>query len=274
MKELFIPFQYSVMRDVHLYGSSVASAAATFFKNMVLIYAWLPFLALLVLDQFTHWQVYGTLTVYLFAFILLYEAGYITADTIGARFEDKKIRRLLYRNVPFWASIVGICTRLLLTAGLLALLSAPISVLIAYTTTFALFLCHAFFKEMYRIATFLSLRMLKGFTPYAFLFYELSFEYKSLVFVGLISTAFYYSIEYYTKKLGGKITFDVFSVKNSFIKVFIAGFLSLVLTIMLQIPFQKTALFLIIFFVHHVLYTSLRLMQNKDQKDHFNVVEK
>jgi hypothetical protein len=260
------------MRDVHLYKVALVSSAFTFFKNMILVYIWVPFLALLVLNRLTDLALYGEIILNLFIFILVYETGYIIADTIGVKFEDKKIRRVLYDHAPVSAIFLAITIRFLGVAVLLGVFTTTTQTLIAYALTILVFICHAFTKETYRIATFLGLRVLKGFVPYAALIHSLPINYQILVFIGLLGSAVYYSIEYYIKKLGGKIEFDIFSINHSFIKIAIVFSLVLICTIFFQMN-NEPILFFAVFLIHHLLYLGLRLVGNKRQTDLFDVTK-
>jgi hypothetical protein len=259
------------MRDVRLYKISVATSLMTFFKNIFLVYAWVPFLMLLVLDMFLQFSVYGLLAMHLLSFILVYEAGYIASDVIGVTFEDKRIRRKIYDDVPIVLSLSGIVIRLLLVSLILTSLSAG-PVVFLYVLTAVVFFLHASSKEHYRIGTFICLRILKGLVPYAFLLPLLPQEYVLLIFIGLLGTSIYYLIEYYIKKLGGKIEFDIFSFKNSLIKIWIVGLLTVLCLFIFPLSLRAATLFFTVFLINHCLYMSIRLFGNRKQTDVFKVV--
>jgi hypothetical protein len=130
-----------------------------------------------------------------------------------------------------------------------------------YIVLLGMFVTHSFAKERYRIATFLGLRVLKGFAPFAFLVTGLPDYAKLFIFSGLLGNAVFYSIEYYLKKLGDRVQIDIFSIRNYTIKLCIMIMLAVTAWTFTDMEAAHLAMFTSIIVLHHTLYIGLRFIK-------------
>ena len=126
----------------------------------------------------------------------------------------------------------------------------------------ALFVLHGLLKEKYRIATYLGLKIMKGYAPYIFLVAALTIQENTLVLIGLIGGAIYYAIPYYTRKLDGKLKVDLLNTKNTFIRIIIILSLTIITAYIHEISLMTTSYFLIIIIAHHIIFNSLRTIKS------------
>lgn len=262
--EFLFPLIYTGRRDVHLYGCNFTTSVNTVLKNAILVYLWVPIYALFIAGNWNTFAIYVQIIVYVAAFLVVYEIGYIITDNIGYLFEDPNIRREVFAaRPPVWLLVSGICIRIVCLAllGILAYEWVTPNIVMIYATLLGMFIAHSFVKERYRIATFLGLRVLKGFAPFAFLVAGLPDYAKLFIFSGLLGSAVFYSIEYYLKKLGERVQIDIFSIRNYTIKLCIMIVLTVTAWTFTSMGAVHLGVFTSIIVLHHVLYIGLRFIK-------------
>lgn len=268
-KKLIIPLLYITNREVYRIKVSKSSSIIRIITAMILNFLWVPIYALILLNKLLELPVYYSIFIYLVTFLLFYEIGYILSDNVSVRFETGKIRRKFFKKLPSLKIIgVSIFLRLVLIFGIFKLYSSLFyeEIVFIYLFTLFIFLIHCILKENYRIGTFIVLRILKGFVPYAFLLFSLSIEENLLVFSGLIGTAFFYAIEYSVRKLGGKIDMNFYSIKSVFLEFSIIFLLSGGIAVIFRIGIEKLLFFIMVLVGYRIFRIFLRILKNQVTK--------
>jgi len=254
--ELYIPILYSIKREVNRFNHTYASSVIRLVAGMTFDYLWVPIYALLMSGSFFVTGIYLDLIFYVLMFMILYEIGYMVSDNIGIRFEKKELRNYVYKKLPSLPELgIGILIRLLLLCLLFIIFNRLNSYIIfGYVLTLGVFLVHSFVKEKYKVSTFIALRFLKGFVPYAFLIFYLSFSDRILIISGLIGISLYYSIEYASRKTRLAIKLDVTDERNSYKRFILVLVISAALSLVFDVSAVKYFIFLLIMAMHNMLF--------------------
>jgi len=254
MIELYVPILYSIRREMLRFNHTLGSSIVRFAANFTFDYLWVPAYAMYILGSAL--SVLPNILLSLFAFVMIYEAGYLFCDNIGIRFEKKGLCNYVYRRpLSVWSVLVAMIIRLLLVAGLFVFLKGIFStdVIFMFILTFLVFIVHSIMNEKYRIATFLSLRLLKGYVPYAFLLFSLSITDRLLVFMGLLGVSAYYTLEYGARKMGKRSPFDVTEERYSLIR-FMIVFLSTGIAVLFEATFAQWILVLLFVVLNNIFF--------------------
>ena len=264
--EFLIPVLYSVNREIYRFNLSKIDGLIRPISSMIRNYLWLPIYALIILNKFEDISVYYNIFIYIITFMVLYEIGYIIADNIGIRFEKKEIRRDFYKKqIPL--SVVGTAVFLrLITVGILFKIHENLfykEIVLLYFFTLLIFIVHSLLRDSYRVGTFIMLRIMKGFVPYAFLLFQMPLEENLLVFSGLIGIALYYSTEYSVRKLGETLPINIYSEKFSFLKFLFIFILASIISVFYRISVEKILIFFTVFAICHIVILFLSEVKKK-----------
>lgn len=201
--EFMIPLWYTIKRYMIRHQANLNKSVIAYFSSMLRDYIWIPIYAIFFLGGPTLFQLKG-LIFHLIAFSIAYEIGYIYTDNISIKKENKKIRKVIYKN-PVSDKIVylSILLRLLVLAIILFFMQPWLNngIIWLYVLVIAIYWIYGNVKEKFRIPFFLMLRFLKGFVPYAFLVLALSSKTITLILLLLLATSMFFTIEYASRKL-------------------------------------------------------------------------
>ena len=244
--EILIPIVYTIQRDVYRESGKFLKSVGNTLKNVIFMYLWIPFYCLFLLQKLQDPFAYIIIMTYLLAFMIVYEIGYLIADIVLVKYEDKHLRRVIYEKQPPLVMVIsGVIFRILIFILLAYILCPDLfnGTVIIFVTTPIMFLVHAILKEQYRLATFIGLRILKGLAPYSCYILILPKDNASLVFSGLLGTAIYYSVPYYSKKLGRDIDKEYLSFNNFILRLEIVVIISALLLLIFRINIGTYLLF-------------------------------
>ncbi|MBN2566883.1 hypothetical protein JXB02_02230 [Candidatus Woesearchaeota archaeon] len=262
--EFFIPLWYAVRREVLRFGLTNLSSSIRYFSLLVLMYLWVPAYALLVGQTYAEALIYVRLAIGILTFAVLYEAGYIFTDTIGSRLEWRDAMNTVYQEeIPLWLSIAGICIRIALVGIVMVGLRGwfPRAMQAYYLIVLLIFFIHGCLNGALRVVTFFTLRVLKGYAPYAWLFSTLPAYHASLVITALCGVSAFYTIEYGTRKLGFPLRKNLYDERHSYFRFVLVLCFTLTGVFLLDVPLSAFLVFMLVYSIHHLLLSSTKRLK-------------
>jgi len=255
--QLFIPLLYTVLREIPRYKRSIFEAISCSLSSCLFYYLWVPIYTLFALGNLTDLGAYLVLLPHFVAFVILYEAGYLISDYCGSKREDRKLGRAVFRNLQFKVLSGAVLSRIAIVLAILFSVRSNPSIYLLHGLTFAIFLVHSLVQGQYRLATFMGLRVLKGFVPYATMIMLLPLVHKMLILSALIGHGIHQAMEYYPRKLGARIIRNYYCNDVLYVRFLAILSSSFLFTVIFGIDLKVFTLFIMFIALHHIFYVTM-----------------
>lgn len=246
--EFLVPILYSLKRYKIRQCTSWYKSVIGFVSSLLRDYLWVPIYAIFMVGGPNWTQITGII-LHLLTFSIAYEMGYIYTDTISILKEDKDIRKVIYQeNQPFSHIYTALGIRLIFLAGFLYLIQFWLNWYIVglYLLILSIYFVYGNLSEKWRTPLFVILRYLKGFIPYAFLLIQLPRIQFVMVFLVTLSTAIFFSIEYFSRKF--KIEYiNIQLLKYIWVRYLIVFIFFAPYVLLNHIPFREFSLLFTIY---------------------------